>query len=144
MKKIIFKKNGLIFLVFILLASFASAQTLEEIMADLGVLEGLNMPQPFKTLYGNERINVYYFNNSLLGSVATQEGVLKSPSNQEIADATMHLYVKDGSIIENIIQSPNKKDEFFAQKKAGNIRIEGQSFGKKFKLWWSLLIGRLF
>ena len=123
------------------LASFAYAedgiedvQTLEDVHNLM--LEQLS-PHIGKSLgfagriYGNEAVNFYLLDGSLIGYVKTERGKFVKFGKGRVKTPTMEVYIESIDVISELNSSPKKIDTFYKLKKAEKIKPIG--FGKKTK-----------
>lgn len=147
MKKIIF------ILMILSLASFAYAeegiedmQTLEDVhnlmLEQLSPYVGMSLGA-IGRVYGNEAVNFYLLDKSLIGYLKTEKGKFVKFGKGRVKTPTMEVYIESIDVISELNSSPRKIDTFYKMKKAGKIKIVPVGFGKKTKYGFANTMGHM-
>ena len=84
-------------------------------------------------IYGNEAVNFYLIDGTLIGYVKTQGGKFTRFGKGRVKEPTMEVYIESVGVITELNESPRKIDTFYNLKKAGKIKIKPIGLGKKTK-----------
>lgn len=146
-------KKILLIIMVLSLASFAYA---EEGIEDARTLEDVHnlmleqlSPHIGKSLgfagriYGNEAVNFYLLDGSLIGYVKTEGGKFTKFGKGRVKTPTMEVYIESIDVISELNESPRKIDTFYKLKKADKIKIKPQGFGKKTKYGFANTAGHM-
>lgn len=117
----------------IVLSSLVSAVHLEDMNAAIAAVKGKTIPQPFKMLFGNERINVYVGEERY--NVETNNGLIMGFAEGLSDDPTMNVYTSD-PVIDRILNSDSKASAFKDALDNKDVIYEGVGVGKKMKFWF--------
>lgn len=130
----------------IMMLSLASIAYAEEGIEDLQTLEDVHnlmleqlSPHIGKNLgfagkiYGNEAVNFYLLDGSLIGYVKTEGGKFLKFGKGRVKTPTMEVYIESIDVITELNTSPKKLDTFYKLKKAGKVKIKPIGLGKKTK-----------
>ncbi|MDD4877595.1 MAG: hypothetical protein PHO02_01005 [Candidatus Nanoarchaeia archaeon] len=94
-------------------------------------------------MYGNEAVNFYLLDKSLIGYVKTEGGKFAKFGKGKVKTPTMEVYIESIDVISELNSSPKKIDTFYKLKKAGKIKLQPIGFGKKTKYGFANTIGHI-
>ncbi len=114
--------------------SFLDCKSLEKLK---GQFIGQKIPPQIP--YQNELFNVYLKEKSF-GSFQIEEGFLVEFSCNLKENATYDIKLRDEKIFETIDENKSLLKNFEEKLRNGDIKIEGTSFWKKFKLFFSRIV----
>jgi hypothetical protein len=131
-------KRLLLFLaIFLVAATSAFASDIcSDAMDQLTITEGATIPDfiPYK----NDVMNVYTGENETVGYVAIEDGKLAAfACNESSPDYTYRVYIESAQTIEDIVIADAPADALDDKMSEGEIRIEGRTFGKKVKSFFT-------
>ena len=93
--------------------------------------------------YKNEQIMVNTFKGDYLGTIKIQEREIKEIVCDEELETTFTATIKNVQTVKDITSADSALDEYFAKKKAKEIVIKGNAFGKKMKMGFSNFLMRI-
>lgn len=93
----------------------------------------LNTVLPNVVPYKNEVFNFYTFDNQPIGYVQLIDRKVSAVDCGENKAPTYKVSIKSEDVVNSIMNSQDPFGEFQKQKKEHNIKIVGESFGKKVK-----------
>lgn len=140
-------KKMLIVLAILIFASVAYAQESVEgvhnmMLDQLSPYLGRDLGTAGK-VYGNEDVNFYLTDGTLIGYVRTRKGIFEKFGEGKIKEPTMEVYIEGVAVIKELSESLKKIDTFYKLKKAGKIKIKPVGFGKKTKYAFANSLGHL-
>lgn len=94
-------------------------------------------------MYGNEAINFYLLDGSLIGYVKTEGGKFVKFGKGKVKTPTMEVYIESIEVISELNESPKKIDTFYKLKKAGKVKLKPIGFGKKTKYGFANTVGHV-
>lgn len=103
------------------------------------------VPGVLKSLFGNERMNVYIEyqeGDDLILGVVTKNGKVVELKKGEISEPTMKVTLK-ASLIKSVFASQDPAKEFLDAFNRGEIAYEAYSTTKKIKLFFVKIIAKL-
>lgn len=134
-------KKVILILVLLSSAMFVYADEGDELCAylteDLGVTTGMEIPSYVP--YSNEVFNIYTKDGQTVGSVVIEESVVTGISCEETEGATYNIYISGKSTIDDVINSSSKADVIDQKLDDDEIVIEGQTFTKRVKNFFTVL-----
>ncbi len=117
------------------------AQRACEVLDELGITTGLGVPF---VLPNNGAINMYYFDEDLIGYIIIENGLLTQiKCCEENKEATHTAKVKDLEVVEEIKDSYNFLDEAHQRLFKGDITLEAKSFTNRARLTLGKTIARI-
>ncbi len=103
----------------------------ESFIQDYNLLE---VTLPNYVPYKNEVFNFYtLYDEYSLGYVELVERKVSAADCGAHAEPTFKVFVKSEASVQKILDSPDPFNEFRAQQKSGDLKIVGETFGKKVK-----------
>ena len=141
LKSLISKRLIILFMI-VLMSSLAFAQggLYAELKSMTGQYQGEVMPQPFKSVFGNERINIYI--DDLNMNAVTAEGKLIALQEGLLDDPTMNLYSTEATI-NKILNSENAGEDLQNALDNKEITYSGVGTGKKIKLFFVKIAAKI-
>lgn len=91
-------------------------------------------------LIGDARVNIYDYENRVLGSIVIFNGTISETANSLLEKPTHRMLVKDAATLQRIFDADSFTKEFNRQRSLHNIRLEALDFLGQIKLAIGTLI----
>ncbi len=105
--------------------------------------EGSTLPQPFKGLYGDERVNFYLQNGDVLGHAVTEDGAFASAGTTAVDNPSLEVRIDSLDVVEQIATSEAPLDTYYQLKDEEQIDVEPVGFGAAVKWGVTETVGKV-
>lgn len=123
-----------------LAAMFLSAAAFAQPQLNFTKLQSYQLPDYVGKMIGDARVNIYDYDNNVLGSIVVLNGTVNSTGPGLLGNATHKIFVRDAATFQSIMDSDGFVKEFNRQRSLHNIDVQAVGLLDQMRLmFWTML-----